>query len=251
MKSKTENTMNRLFEIPTVVLVRHAQSRWNRDGRFTGWANPALTDEGLQEAEKAGVELGRRNFQFDRVYSSRLTRARETAEIIINTSANGGQPIVEDWRLNERHYGALQGRYREEVISRMGEKQVWRWRRSYKEMPPAMSCNDDYYPANQATYNDIPVNQLPAAESLELTQKRAMSFWDDTIKPQIEQGRQILISSHGNTLRGLIMSLSGMSVDEVEQFEIPTAQPIVYAFSRNAEPLGWHYLDDQPGSEAA
>ena len=243
--------MNTTHVIPTVVLIRHAQSSWNRDGRFTGWADPGLTEAGRLEAIQAGLQLSERGYQFDRVYSSRLKRASETADIIINTSGNGGKSIQQDWRLNERHYGALQGRFKAEMTARAGEQQVWRWRRSYREVPPPMHTSEIYHPANQNQYDDVERALLPSSESLEQTRERVRDFWRENIEPQLKQGQRILISSHGNTLRALIMQLQGMSVGEVEQFEIPTALPIIYAFTRKAEPIGWHYLNDPDTSKAA
>lgn len=242
--------MNTNDEIQTVVLIRHAQSTWNRDGRFTGWANPELTDNGRIEAINAGIALAGRGIHFDSVFSSRLRRANETATLIMNATG-GAEAIQQDWRLNERHYGALQGQFKAEMTARVGEQQVWRWRRSYGEIPPAMHVTDIHHPVNQEAYGDIERGLIPGSESLEHTRKRVREFWHERIVPQIVQGRNILVSSHGNTLRALIMELQGMSVQAVESFEIPTGHPIVYGFTGKAEPLGWHYLNDPHTSEAA
>jgi len=234
--------MSQNIGIPTVVIIRHAQSTWNEAGLFTGWADPGLTTQGRVDALRAGNVLAERGFQFDSVYSSVLNRSIETAEIVLNTSHNHGLEINRDWRLNERHYGALQGRSKADMAESAGIDQVWRWRRSYLEVPTPMHPVDQYYPANQAQYAHIGPSKLPAAENLEQTRHRVVEFWHEEIQPQLRQGKHILISSHGNTLRALLMELDSMTVEEVERFEIPTAQPIFYAFNTRGEPIAWHYL---------
>ncbi|MCB1789978.1 MAG: 2,3-bisphosphoglycerate-dependent phosphoglycerate mutase [Gammaproteobacteria bacterium] len=235
--------------IPSVVMIRHAQSEWNREGRFTGWADPPLTAAGRAEAERAGRVIAARGLSFDRAYSSRLLRARDTADIVLRTAGEVGVPLTADWRLNERHYGALQGQDKATMAARVGEQQVWRWRRGYVERPPEMAAGDPAHPLNDAKWIDVPSSQLPNGESLAQTRARVMRFWNEEITPQLRAGRRLFIASHGNTLRALIMALHGMRVDEVEAFEIPTGVPIVYAFSSRGEALGWHYLAD--GDQAA
>lgn len=238
---------------PVVVMLRHAQSEWNAEGRFTGWADPALTPLGRAEAASAAARLAARGFRFDQAYSSRLTRARETAVRVLQDSGNGAVPLVEDWRLNERHYGDLQGRIRAQVAERVGAAQVWRWRRGYLDLPPALAAGDSRHPARDPRWADVDPARLPNGESLAGTRERVMDFWRSQIQPRLQAGSRLLIASHGNTLRALLMALDGMSVEQVEGFEIPTGVPIVYAFSPRGEPLGWHYLtgDDTAARDAA
>ena len=226
-----------------VVMIRHAQSEWNRAGRFTGWANPSLTDAGCEEAACAGACIAAAGFRFGHVYSSRLRRAYDTARIILEQTGQDGLPIVEDWRLNERHYGALQGMNKMEMAVRVGEDQVWRWRRGYQDAPPQMACNDPTHPSHEPYWSDIDIELLPSGESLAATRQRVTAFWDEHIVPELNADSPLLISSHGNTLRALLMALDDMSIDEVEAFEIPTGLPIVYTFSPDGKPIGWRYLE--------
>jgi 2,3-bisphosphoglycerate-dependent phosphoglycerate mutase len=239
----TPQTAAHLF-LPRVVLVRHAQSEWNRRGRFTGWADPPLTDAGRDEAARAGRMLAAARIDFDRAYSSPLQRAIETAKIVLReTSSNATGPLITDWRLNERHYGALQGLDKAAMAARVGESQVWRWRRGYLDRPPALDAGDPALPSADPRWAGLPSADLPNGESLAQTRERVVRFWRAEIVPQILRGRRLLIASHGNTLRALLMALDGMSIEQVERFEIPTGVPIVYAFSTRGEPLGWHYLE--------
>lgn len=226
-----------------VVMIRHAQSTWNAEGRFTGWANPPLTELGKAEAEKAGKTLKARGYHFDKVYTSRLVRATDTADIILQILGQPGAPVEADWRLNERHYGALQGLSKEQLRDQVGEAQVHRWRRGYRDTAPALAPDDPRHPKNDSSYDDIPRQRLPAVESLADTRVRAVEFWQEKVLPALLKDDQILISAHGNTLRALIMALADMSEDEVEQFEIPTGTPIIYRFDVSGRPLSWAYLD--------
>jgi 2,3-bisphosphoglycerate-dependent phosphoglycerate mutase len=225
-----------------VVLVRHAQSQWNRENRFTGWANPPLTEAGVSEAIEAGNLLGLHNFRFDMAYSSRLQRASDTLDILLTQLGQTHIARDRDWRLNERHYGSLQGINKAEAISRVGEQQVWRWRRGYHDKADTLAVTDQSHPVNDPTYHDVDPQLLPGVENLAQTRTRVMSFWNEQIRPRITKAERVLISAHGNTLRALLMDLSGMSTSEVESFEIPTATPIVYHFDSHARPLGWEYL---------
>lgn len=228
---------------PLVVMIRHAQSEWNRQDRFTGWADPPLTAAGRAEAERAGRQLAARGHRFDRVYTSRLSRARDTADILLRQSGNDGVAVVADWRLNERHYGALQGQDKAAMVRRVGEAQVWRWRRGYHERPPVGAADHPDHSSRDHHWSPGGPGPRLEGESLAATRRRVMAFWREQAAPQLRAGRRLLIASHGNTLRALIMALDGMSVAEVEQFEIPTAVPIVYAFSPEGRPMGWRYLD--------
>ena len=225
------------------VLIRHAQSRWNRENRFTGWADPPLTSAGVEEAIAAGERLRENGYRFDVAYSSRLQRAISTLDILLARAGQSEIPRHEDWRLNERHYGALQGTDKAEAIARAGEHQVWRWRRGYADQAMPLLRTDARHPVNDPMYADIEPQQLPDVENLAQTRARVVTFWKAQIAPRIRQGKRVLISAHGNTLRALLMDLAGMSVREVEGFEIPTATPILYRFKRNGQPLDWRYLD--------
>lgn len=238
-------------DLPAVVLLRHAQSEWNRQGRFTGWADPALTEAGRAEAERAGRTLAEHGFRFDRVYTSRLVRARDTAEIVLRQIPGRVIPTVSDWRLNERHYGALQGEDKAAMAERVGPEQIWRWRRGYADVPPALAADDPRHPARDPRWVDIDCSRPPNGESLAETRERVVDFWRERIEPQVRAGGRPLISSHGNTLRALLMALDGMSVEQVESFEIPTGVPIVYAFSSQGVPIGWQYLDGAGAARAA
>lgn len=225
-----------------VVMIRHAQSEWNRQGRFTGWADPPLTEAGETEAMRAGRALGTGGFHFDHVFTSRLRRAQHTARLILEHSGNGVADITADWRLNERHYGDLQGRDRQAVIRQVGEAQVWRWRRGYDDRPPKMASGNPEYPAIQEKWSDIARDLIPDGESLADTRLRVMGCWDERIAPLVGDGQKVLIVSHGNTLRALLMALSGMSVAEVESFEIPTGVPIIADMADDGRLCRWHYL---------
>jgi 2,3-bisphosphoglycerate-dependent phosphoglycerate mutase len=227
----------------TVVLLRHAQSQWNLENRFTGWADPALTEAGLAEARQAGECLRIHGYRFDMAYSSRLTRAITTSDLILDGIGQPGIPRQQEWRLNERHYGALQGKDKAEAMALAGEEQVWRWRRSYRERAEPLAPGDPGHPRNDPRYADVDPARLPAVENLAETRRRVMAFWNQEIVPHIRRGERLLISAHGNTLRALIMDLAGMDVAEVEGFEIPTATPIIYTFDRDGRARHWRYLD--------
>lgn len=225
-----------------VVMIRHAQSTWNAEGRFTGWANPPLNAFGEAEAAKAGKTLKQSGYQFDQVYSSYLQRAETTARILLAELGKPNTPMALDWRLNERHYGDLQGKSKTEMAETVGKEQVHRWRRGYKDTPPPLAYEDPRHPRFDPIFKDIAPEQLPGVESLADTRARAMAFWQDKVVPDMAEGKRVLIAAHGNTLRGIIMALSKMSESEVETFEIPTGTPIVYSFDADGTPLSWKYL---------
>jgi len=225
-----------------VVMIRHAQSTWNAGGKFTGWADPPLTQSGRDEAVKAGKTLKEHGYHFDRVFTSRLQRAATTADIVLKEMGEPNVPVEADWRLNERHYGALQGRSKQDLREEAGDEQVHRWRRGYHDTAPALNAYDPRHPRFDDRYADLPRNILPSVESLANTRQRAVEFWQEKIEPALVNGEHLLISAHGNTLRALIMALAGMSEAEVEEFEIPTGKPIVYTFDANGKPVSWRYL---------
>lgn len=225
-----------------VVLIRHAQSQWNLENRFTGWADPPLTRAGMEEARRAAQWLDKQGYRFDMAFSSRLTRAQQTLDIILDTLGQPGIAQYQDWRLNERHYGQLQGINKTQQATRVGENQVWRWRRGYEDKAAALPRDDPRHPLQDPLYADIEPSLLPDVESLAQTRSRVVGFWNERVVPHIKDGQHILISSHGNTLRALIMELAGLSVAQVESFEIPTGAPILYTFDKQANPLHWRYL---------
>ncbi len=227
------------------VLIRHAQSLWNRENRFTGWADPPLTAAGIQEAVDAGDLLARQGWHFDFAFTSRLKRARQTLSIL-EQRLGTALPRREEWRLNERHYGVLQGRNKEEMAAQVGAEQVWRWRRGYHDSPAALATDDPDHPIHHPRYADVPRHLLPGVESLADTRRRVSEFWLEEAAPRIETGQRLLISAHGNTLRALLMALTDMTVAEVERFEIPTATPIVCTFDERARLLRWRYLAPEP-----
>jgi 2,3-bisphosphoglycerate-dependent phosphoglycerate mutase len=242
--TKTNNKHDKETTID-VVLIRHAQSQWNLENRFTGWANPPLTQAGLDEARRAAKLLQQHHYHFDIAFCSRLARAKQTLDVMLEIIGQPNVPQFQDWRLNERHYGQLQGINKAEEAARVGEHQVWRWRRGYEDKAQPLPRTDPSHPVNDPLYKDIDPAVLPDVENLAQTRARVVQFWQERIAPLIQQGQRILISGHGNTFRALIMDLAQLSVDQVEDFEIPTGQPIIYTFKSDGEPLHWRYLSVQ------
>jgi len=239
---------NRKDKTIDVVLIRHAQSQWNAENRFTGWANPPLTESGLDEARHAAQLLKEHGYHFDIAYCSRLLRAQQTLDEILKILDQEKLPQFQDWRLNERHYGMLQGVNKAEKAKEVGEQQVWRWRRGYLDKAEPLPRNDQTHPVNDPLYHDIDPALLPDVENLSETRARVMQFWQQRIEPLIRLREHVLISSHGNTLRALIMGLANLSAKQVESFEIPTGKPIIYTFNQKGEALNWHYLENQPAN---
>lgn len=228
-----------------VILIRHAQSQWNKENRFTGWADPPLTEAGVAEALRAGDKLRHHGYQFDMAYSSCLQRANQTLDILLEQLGQADLARQQDWRLNERHYGVLQGRNKVEVMAQVGEQQVWRWRRGYEDRVEPLPRDDARHPIHDKRYADVDPQLLPGMENLAETRVRTMAFWHEQIMPRLQQGERLLLSAHGNSLRALLMGLADMSVAEIESFEIPTATPIVYEFEQNGRPVQWYYLDNE------
>jgi 2,3-bisphosphoglycerate-dependent phosphoglycerate mutase len=229
-------------QIHTLVLLRHGESTWNRDNRFTGWTDVPLSENGRAEARATGRILRNGGYTFDLAFTSVLVRAVETLEIVLRELDLCGIPVTRSWRLNERHYGALQGLNKSETAERYGAEQVRQWRRSFAVRPPALTA-DDRHPARDGRYADIPPGRLPLTESLQDTVGRVLPCWRRKIAPQIRQGRRVIISAHGNSLRALVMYLDDLSAEEIITVEIPTGAPLVYELDGNLKPLRHFYLE--------
>jgi len=220
-----------------LVLVRHGQSRWNLENRFTGWVDVDLSERGVDEARAAGELLAKEGFAIDLAYTSYLKRAIKTLWLALETYDRMWIPVRKHWRLNERHYGGLQGLDKAETAAKHGDEQVRIWRRSLDVPPPPSEDDDRRRLRDDPRYRDVPDDQLPSGESLALTIDRVLPYWNETIRPSILEGREVLISAHGNSLRALIAHLDGLSDDEILKLEIPTGRPIVYELEDDATPI--------------
>mmetsp|Transcript_122902 Transcript_122902/g.348369 ORF Transcript_122902/g.348369 Transcript_122902/m.348369 type:complete len:250 (+) Transcript_122902:49-798(+) len=227
-----------------VVFLRHGESVWNVANIFTGWADVDLSEAGVQEAIEAGKCLKEKAYKFDIVFTSVLRRAVKTAWTALMHSENFAMPIVNSWRLNERHYGGLQGLNKAETAAKHGDAQVKIWRRSYDVPPPALETTDPRHPCNDPLYRNVPKAALPGAESLKLTVDRVLPFWFDNIAPCVMAGKSVLVAAHGNSLRALSKYLEGMSEAEVLEFNIPTGVPLVYELDMNLNFIRKYYLMD-------
>jgi 2,3-bisphosphoglycerate-dependent phosphoglycerate mutase len=234
-----------------VVLLRHGESDWNRENRFTGWTDVDLSEAGEAEAHEAGRLLREDGFEFDLAFTSVLRRAIRTLWIALDELDRMWIPIEHSWRLNERHYGALQGLNKAETAARYGDAQVHLWRRSYDVPPPPLEAGDDREPGRDPRYAGLSPAELPRSESLKDTVARFLPAWHDEIAPAIRAGRQVLIAAHGNSLRALVMYLDGISEADIPGLNIPTGIPLVYELDRDLRPLGHHYLGDPARVEAA
>jgi len=215
----------------TLVLLRHGHSEWNLSSRFTGWTDIPLTDVGLQEAVVAGHSLARRGLFFDEVHMSVLHRSQQTYDALTTAAAeHAGIPAFTTWRLNERHYGQLQGMNKEEIFASWGKERSRRWWRGYVDAPPALEMDDPRHPRFDPLYQDLDATLLPCSESLAQCRARVVPYWDDVIVPKIRTGKRLLIISHGNTLRSLCMHVENISSQDIERLEIPSGVPIVYEF---------------------
>lgn len=227
-----------------LVLLRHGESLWNRENRFTGWTDVDLTEEGCREARAAGELLAREGYAFDLAYTSVLRRAIRTLWIALDAMDLMYLPVVHSWRLNERHYGALQGLNKAETAAKYGEQQVLLWRRSYAVPPPPLARDDPRWPGRDPRYKNLKPDEIPLAESLRDTVARVVPFWNDSIAPAIARGRRVLVAAHGNSLRALIKHLDGISDDDIVGLNIPTARPLVYELDAQLKPMRSYYLGD-------
>jgi 2,3-bisphosphoglycerate-dependent phosphoglycerate mutase len=234
-----------------VVLLRHGQSAWNLENRFTGWTDVDITAQGEQEARAAGRLMKDAGFEFDLIYTSVLTRAIRTMLLAIGEMGQLWVPIIKDWRLNERHYGALQGLDKAETAAKHGEEQVKIWRRSYSVPPPPLEANDERHPARDRRYAGIDKNLLPLTESLKETVERFVPYWSETIAPQIKAGKCVLITAHGNSLRALVKHLDNMTEEAILELNIPTGIPLVYELDANLNPIKSYYLGDPEAAKKA
>ncbi len=229
----------------SLVLLRHGQSVWNLDNRFTGWTDVGLTEAGVKEAQMAARLLQDGGYSFDVCHTSVLKRAIKTLWIVMEDMDLMWLPVQRTWRLNERHYGALQGLNKAETARAHGEEQVRIWRRSYDVPPPALTSDDPRFPGRDPRYKDIPDSELPRTESLKLTIARTLPYWFETIVPQIKAGKRVLICAHGNSLRGLVKHLDGISDEDIPALNIPTGIPLVYKLDASLKPMESFYLGDQ------
>ena len=228
-----------------LVLLRHGESTWNKENRFTGWTDVDLSDRGREEARDAGRLMRDQKFEFDVAYTSLLKRAIRTLWIALDEMDMMWIPEHRSWRLNERHYGALQGLNKAETAAKHGEAQVKKWRRSYDIPPPALTLEDPGHPSHDRRYGDLKPSEMPLTESLKDTVARFLPYWHGTIAPEIKAGKRVLIAAHGNSLRALVKFLDKISDQEIVELNIPTGVPLVYMLNDHLEPLNKFYLGDQ------
>jgi len=225
-----------------LVLVRHGQSMWNLENRFTGSTDVELSEQGIKEAKEAGKVLKEKGFEFDVAYTSVLKRANDTLNYILDELGEKDIPIKRSWRLNERHYGALQGLNKDETREKYGAEQVLLWRRSTDVKPPELSIEDERYPGNDPKYNELKQDELPRTENLIDTINRVMVYWNSDIKKDLSDGKRVIIAAHGNSLRGLIKYLDNMTDEEIIKLELQTGNPICYELDDNLKPIKHYYL---------
>jgi len=227
-----------------LVLVRHGQSTWNLENRFTGWTDVGLTEQGEAEAHSAGKVLREGGYVFDVAYTSVLRRAIKTLWIVLEELGQEWLPVTRAWQLNERHYGSLQGLNKAEMAVKFGEAQVKEWRRSYDVPPPALELDDERHPRFDPRYASLTPEQLPATESLKITLERVLPYWHETVAPAIKSGRRVLVAAHGNSLRALVKYLDNVSEAEITELNIPTGVPLVYELDEELKPIQHYYLGD-------
>ncbi len=227
-----------------LVLIRHGQSTWNLENRFTGWTDVDLTPQGVSEAEEGARLLLEQGYTFDICHTSLLKRAVRTLWIVLDRMDLMWLPVHRTWRLNERHYGGLQGLNKAETAQKYGDEQVFTWRRSYDIPPPELEATDERFPGNDRRYALLAPEELPKCESLKLTIDRTMPYWFDTIAPQIREGLKVLVVAHGNSLRGLVKYLDNMDETSITTLNIPTGVPLVYELDEELKPLKSYYLGD-------
>jgi 2,3-bisphosphoglycerate-dependent phosphoglycerate mutase len=234
-----------------VVLLRHGESSWNKENRFTGWTDVDLSEKGLLEAQEAGQVLKKEGYTFDLAFTSVLKRAIRTLWLTLDGMDLMWIPVIRDWRLNERHYGALQGLNKSETAAKYGEEQVKIWRRSYDIPPPVLEKSDPRYPGHDPRYQNLTEQELPLTECLKDTVARFLPCWHDRIAPEIRAGKRVLIAAHGNSLRALVMYLDKVSESDIVNLNIPTAMPLVYELDDELNSIRSYYLGDPEKVKAA
>jgi 2,3-bisphosphoglycerate-dependent phosphoglycerate mutase len=234
-----------------LVLIRHGQSTWNLENRFTGWTDVDLTDQGRLEARSGGKLLKEGDYHFDIAYTSVLKRAIKTLWLVLEETGFEWIPVVRAWQLNERHYGALQGLNKAEIAVQYGDEQVKIWRRSYDIPPPELDMNDERHPRFDPRYADVKKEDLPATESLKITLERVLPYWHSTIAPTILSGKRLLIVAHGNSLRAMVKYLDNVPDAEIPELNIPTGIPLVYELDENLKPISHYYLGDPEAAAKA
>jgi 2,3-bisphosphoglycerate-dependent phosphoglycerate mutase len=234
-----------------LILLRHGESTWNKENRFTGWTDVDLSETGRNEAKKAGEILKREGFLFDIAYTSVLKRAIRTLWIVLDEMDLMWIPVIRNWRLNERHYGDLQGLNKAETAKKFGEDQVKIWRRSYDIQPPALKKNDERYPGKDPRYSELSETELPLTECLKDTVERFVPYWEKTIAPTVKSGKKVIIAAHGNSLRALVKYLDNISEEEIVGLNIPTGIPLVYELKEDLTPIKSYYLGDPEEIEKA
>jgi len=227
-----------------VVLIRHGESTWNKENRFTGWTDVDLTEQGKAEAKLAGEVLKAEGFVFDLAFTSVLKRAIRTLWIVLDELDLMWIPVEHSWRLNERHYGALQGLNKAETAAKYGDAQVKTWRRSYDTPPPAIETNDQRYPGHDPRYRNLPESDLPRTECLKDTVARMLPYWHEAIAPAIVAGKRVIVAAHGNSLRALVKHLDHISDEDILELNIPTGVPLVYELDTEMKPIRHYYLGD-------
>ena len=227
-----------------IVLLRHGESEWNKENRFTGWTDVDLSDKGVEEAKAGGKLMKEAGFKFDLAYTSVLKRAIRTLTFALEEMDQLWIPVVKTWRLNERHYGALQGLNKAETAKKYGDEQVHIWRRSYDIQPPALTSDDDRFPGKDRRYADLTKEELPLTECLKDTVARFLPFWHESVAPAIKSGKQIIIAAHGNSLRALVKYLDNIPESEIVELNIPTGIPLVYELDQDLKPIRHYYLGD-------
>ena len=234
-----------------IVLLRHGESEWNRENRFTGWADVGLTEQGLMEAKQAAVLLAKSGFAFDVAFTSVLKRAIKTLWIVLEDMDRMWIPVHHSWRLNERHYGALQGLNKAETAAKFGDAQVKVWRRAYATPPPALEDGDPRLEVHNPRYADVERGAYPRTECLKDTVERFLPYWHTTMAPAIRAGKSVIIAAHGNSLRALVKYLDNVSDADIVELNIPTGQPLVYELDENLKPIRNYYLGDEAAIKAA
>lgn len=235
----------------TVVFLRHGQSQWNLENRFTGWVDVPLTERGVEEAKRAGQKIKDAGYNFDEAHTNVLRRAIKTTWLALEVMDLMWIPVYKTWRLNERHYGALSGLNKAETAEKYGEEQVKIWRRSYDVLPPLLEVTSKYYPGKDPRYKDLTEVQIPRGESLATTLERVLPYWDETIAPHIKEGKRLLISASHNSLRAIVKQLDSMTPEAILELTIPTGIPLVYELDENLQPIRHFYLASDEELHAA